>query len=88
MSLMGTPEGLLEDVGGFLGPHEWCGVLVPVADVADECVDVMEGAAANRLAGEDSEPGLNEVEPGSALRREVPLDGGFSASHWLTAGVA
>jgi hypothetical protein len=52
MSLKGTPQGLLDDVGGFLGPHEWCGVLVPVieveADVADECVDVMEGGAAAR----------------------------------------
>jgi len=78
VSLTGTAQGLLDDVGRFLGPHEGCGILVPVvdvkADVPDECGDVVEGAATNRLAGEDPEPGLNEIEPGSALRSEVQMD--------------
>jgi hypothetical protein len=28
-----TPDGLADDVGRLLGPHEWHGVPIPVMDV-------------------------------------------------------
>ncbi|GAA5000610.1 hypothetical protein [Actinopolymorpha pittospori] len=56
-------EGLL-DCGG---PGEGLGVGVPVfdvgADLADEDLDRAEGAAADGLAGDDAEPGLDLVDP-------------------------
>jgi len=55
-------------------------VLVPVSgvsiDVTDERLDGVEGAPANGLAREDSEPGLDHVQPGRALWGEVELDAG------------
>jgi hypothetical protein len=44
------------------GPDEWFCVAVPVGDVVldplDENLDRTERAAANRLAGDDAEPGF------------------------------
>src|SRR6266850_6635582 len=72
-----TPEGLLDDGGGVLGPDEGCGVSIPrreiALDVADERADGLEGPAPHGLAREDAEPRLDQVEPGGALRGEMEL---------------
>ena len=34
-----TPDGLANDLGGFLGPHERRGVIVPLLDVAADVLD-------------------------------------------------
>src|SRR5262249_46473212 len=69
------PYGLLDDVGGVLGPYEGRGVHVPLLDVPldvpDHCADRVKGAAADRLAREDAEPRLNHVQPRGPCRREV-----------------
>src|SRR5215470_4919689 len=74
-----TAKGLLHDRGRVFGPHERRRMAVPLdevsLDVPDEGADRVERAAADRLAGEDAEPGLDHVEPGSALRGEVKVDG-------------
>jgi len=44
------------------------------ADVPNEGSDFREGAASDRLAGEDSKPSFDQIEPGSALGREMELD--------------
>ena len=70
-----TTYGLANDRRGGLGPHERCGVLIPmrdvVADMPDEVLDRSEGAAAYGLAGQDAEPCLDHVEPGGSGRGEV-----------------
>src|SRR5262245_35928921 len=72
-----TPEGLLDDVGRVLRPDEGRGVSVPLRqiafDVADQGEDRIERAAPYRFAREDAEPGLDEVEPRGAFRREVKV---------------
>ena len=79
--LMGTPQGLLDDGGGFLGPDERGGVVVPPVDVAtdvlDQGADRVEGTAANRLAGQDAEPGLDHVQPRGAGGSEVEVNPGM-----------
>src|SRR5512141_1226209 len=79
--LMGTPQSFLDDCGGFLGPDEWCGVVVPPVDVMtnvlDQGADRVEGAPANRLAGQDAEPSLDHVQPGGAGRGEVEMNPGM-----------
>jgi len=56
-----------EDLVGGGGPGEGLSVGVPVLDivpdVGDEDVDRGDGAAADRLAGDDGEPGLDLIEP-------------------------
>src|SRR5437867_2465396 len=78
MPLTGMPQCLLDNVGGFLRPHEGCGLFVPVldveADVTNEVAHLGEGTAANRLACEDPKPRLDEVQPGGSLRSEVKVD--------------
>src|SRR5437763_6528489 len=67
-----------EDFVGRGGPGERPGVRVPVVDVVadllDQDLDAGEGAAADRLAGDDAEPGFDLVEPGGALGGEVEPD--------------
>ena len=50
------------------GPGEWSAALVVAvdegADGVDECFDVVEGSAADGLAGEDREEHRDQVEPG------------------------
>ena len=76
--LTGSPERFANDVGGFLSPDEGSRVLIPVVDVvvdvSDETLDGFEGASTNGLAGEDSEPGLDHVEPRRPLGGEVELN--------------
>ncbi len=64
-----TPEGLLDDGEGVLGPDKGCGVSIPrreiALDVADERPDRLEGPAAHGLARENAEPCLDQVEPPS-----------------------
>jgi len=54
-------------VGG-LGPDERVCAVVPAvdegADLGVEVLDGAEGAAADRLAVDDGEPDLDQVEPG------------------------
>lgn len=87
MGLTGTAQGLSDDLGWVLGPDEGRGVLVPVADVetdvANEGGDFREGAAADRLAGEDSKPGFDQIGLGSALRGEVERSGAASLGRTL-----
>src|SRR3989442_8221254 len=76
-----TANGLLDDGGRIFGPYEGRRMAVPVGDVgldmANQCADRVERAPANGLSGEDPEPGLDHVEPGRALGREVKLDLGM-----------
>src|SRR5215467_12700463 len=76
--LTATTDGALDDVGRGFGPHEWRGMTVPVddvgLDVANERADGVEGAATDRLAGQDAEPRLDHVEPRSPFGREVEVD--------------
>ena len=62
-----TFHGFLDDLIGFFRPHERCGVPVPVSDVvpdvSHESRDGVEGAAADRLPCEHTEPGLDHVHP-------------------------
>src|SRR6266481_2912447 len=84
------PEGLLEDVSRFLGPDERRGMRVPCGevalDVADQGADGLEGAAAHRLAGEDAEPGLDHVQPRSALGCEMKVHLGMPGQPGLDRG--
>src|SRR5512144_1597845 len=83
--------GLGEDLVGGGGPCERSGVGVPhgdvVADGADEDLDRGEGAAADGLAGDDAEPGLDLVDPAGTLRSEVKRTLGCRASQAMTSGV-
>src|SRR5260370_8668063 len=76
-----TADSLLDDGGRVFGPHEWGGMAVPLGDVrfdvANEGADRVERPSADRLAGEDAEPGLDHVEPRRAFGSEVKLDLGM-----------
>ena len=92
-----TTHGLGNDVGRLLSPHEGCGVAIPVidvvADVSGQGADRIERAPANRLAGEDAEPGFDHVEPGGSLGGEVKLhpgmlrEPGFDGRSGMSRGV-
>ena len=73
-------ERLADDIGRVLGPDEGSRIGVPVFDVRPdvpyESGDGVEGTSSNGLAGEDTEPGLDHVEPGSALGCEVKREAG------------
>jgi len=81
---------LAHDLIGCLCPHEGGGILIPVADigldVSDQRSHGVERAAADGLAREDAEPGLDHVEPGGAGRREVEVDAGMSLEPRLDLG--
>ncbi len=76
-----TADGLANDVSRLLSPHEGCGVEIPVvdvvADVLGQRADRIEGAAANRLAGQDAEPGFDPVHPRGPLGCEMKLHPGM-----------
>ena len=78
-----------KDLVGRGGPDEWFCVAVPVGNVVanplDENLDRTERAAANRLAGDDAEPGFDLVEPGRPDRGNSTF--GFFSSHPFTSGV-
>ena len=65
-------------------------ILIPVVDigldVSDQRSHGVERAAADGLAGEDAEPGLDHVEPRGAGRREVEVDAGMSLKPCLDLG--
>ena len=65
-----------------LGPDEGRGLGVvsgdEVIDVLPELGEGGEGGSAQRFAGEDGEPDLDLVEPGSPGRGEVEADVGVS----------
>src|SRR2546425_8775595 len=73
-----TTDGLLDDGGRVLGPYEWGRMTIPLSDVglevADQGTDGVEGAPTDRLAGQDAEPRLDQVQPGRAFGSEVKLD--------------
>ena len=60
------------------GPGELGRVGVPVVgealDSADQLLHLTEGAASNGALGDDVEPDLDLVEPGSVGRREVDVE--------------
>src|SRR5437667_10582147 len=76
-----TADSLLDDGGRVFGPHEWGGMAVPLGDIrfelANEGADRVERPPADRLAGEDAEPGLDHVEPRRACGSEGKLDLGI-----------
>ena len=67
-----------EDGVGGRGPFERFGMLVvgvdEQVDLALQVVHRAEGAAADRLVGDQSEPALELVEPGTVGRREVDME--------------
>src|SRR3954453_16042647 len=66
-----------EDLAGGCGPLERSWVGVPGGDVGadgpDEDLHGCEGAAADGLAGDDGEPGLDLVQPAGSGRGEVEM---------------
>src|SRR6266446_10209542 len=74
-------DGALTDGRRVFRPDEGSRVTIPRLDVgldvADESPDGVERAAPDRLAGQDAEPRLDQVQPGRAFRREVKLDRGM-----------
>lgn len=79
---MGTPKGLLDDVGGLFGPDERRWGSVPPVDVVSNMLnqgtDRVNGASANRFAGENTEPGFNHVQPGGTGRGEMEMNTGMA----------
>jgi len=80
-----------DDLVGVFGPGERVGVFVPAVDVGPdgglEVLDGVEGAAADRLAGDDPEEDLHHVQPAAAGRGEVQLDPGVLGQPGLDVGV-
>ena len=66
---------------GF-GPGERLGVFIvaldEAVDMGAQLSDRGEGGAGERPAGQDREPNLDLVEPGSARRREVEVHVGMA----------
>ena len=88
---LGTLDAV-EDLVGVLGPGERPRVVAPVAgegaDGAGELADESKAAAADRLAGDDREEALHQVEPGAAGGHEVqgdPLAGGRPSQARMSA---
>src|SRR6266481_10095078 len=73
-----TPESFPDDVGGLLGPHKGSRMRIPLLevplDVADEGADRIEGASADRLARQNAEPSLDQIQPRGPLRGEMKVD--------------
>src|SRR6476659_9049094 len=80
-----------QDGIGVLGPEKRFAALVPAVDEAadgiDELADGVEAAAADRLAGDDSEEDLHQVQPGSRRRGEVQRDPRVAGQPGLDLGV-
>ena len=80
--LMGTPKGLLDDVGRLFGPNERRWVIVPPVDVVSNMLnqgtDRVKGPSANRFADKNTEPGLNHVQPGGARWGEMEMHTGMA----------
>jgi hypothetical protein len=78
------------DAGGGLAPAKWLGVLVPLLQPSHDgflqAGDIVEAAAADGLAGNQREPALDQVEPGSAGRGEMQLETGMHGKPLVTAG--
>jgi len=87
--LVGCGFRVADDLVGAFGPGEWVGAFVPAVDVGPdgglEVLDGVEGAAADRLAGDDPE----EDPPCSAAagRDEVQLDSEVPGQPGLDVGV-
>src|SRR3954469_21774539 len=86
----GDRWALAMTVSGSLVPGEWPAAVVPGGDEAldggDEVGDGGEAAAAQRLAGDDREERLDQVQPGARGRREVQRHPGWRLSQARTAG--
>src|SRR4026207_277801 len=82
-----APEGLPNDGGRVLGPDKGRGVSIPfreiALDVTNEGPDGLEGAASHRLAREDAEPRLDQVEPRGAFRGEMKVHAGMGVQPGL-----
>jgi sugar phosphate isomerase/epimerase len=80
-----------QDGVGVLGPDERFAALIPAGDEAadgiDELADGVEAAAADGLAGDDSEEDLHQVQPGSRRRGEVQRDPRVAGQLGLDLGV-
>jgi len=79
-----------DDLVGALGPGERVGALVPAVDVNPDCgfevFDAVEGAAADRLAGDDPEEDLNQFIHDPEVGVKCSVTRGFLASHLCTLG--
>jgi hypothetical protein len=68
-----------QPVGG-LGPDDWVLAVVPavdeLTDLDHEVADGAEAAAVDGLALDDSEPDLDQIQPGPGGGGEVDLDPG------------
>src|SRR6266576_2587125 len=86
-----TPDGLSNDRGRVLGPHEGRGMTVPLrdvrVDVTHECADGLERRTANGLAREDTEPRLAHVLRGTVAGDATAgdLEGGVQAGQPVPA---
>jgi len=71
-----------QDGVDVLGPDERFAALIPAVDEAadgiDELADGVEAAAADGLAGDDSEEDLHQVQPGPRCRGKVQRDPGVA----------
>src|SRR5262245_26778054 len=89
-----SPNGLADDLSGFLGPDEGRWVLVPVidvvSDVTNELLDGHEGSSSHRTLREDAEPCFDHVQPRRSCGREVEVDAlmCFEPSHNIGSRVS
>ena len=71
-------NGLLYDVRGVLCPDKGSGVRVPVLDVlanvSNKSTDGIEGSTPDGFAGQDTEPGFNEIDPRSTFGCEMEMN--------------
>src|SRR5262245_6625930 len=76
--LMSASEGFAGDVRGSLGPHKGGRVRISLdevsLDVTDEGADRLEGASADRIAGQNAEPRSDQIQPSGLLRGEMKMD--------------
>ena len=79
--LTASPDGFADDLGGFLGPYEWFGMRVPVlnvvANMRNQGLHRDERPAPDRLAGQDSEPRFDHVQPRGTRGSEMEADVGM-----------
>ncbi len=88
---VGLSYGFGEDLVGGFDPEEWLAAVVPGSDEAmdglDKGVDTGEAATPDGLRGENTEPGLHLIHPGSGSGREVAREPGVLLEPDLDVGL-
>jgi hypothetical protein len=87
-----SPSGnFLEDIGGLGGPYEglWLGIveLQVGFDCGLEFGDAAEDAAADGVAGDQTEESFDQIDPGSRCRGEVEVEAGVALEPSIDLGV-